>query len=256
MKYQTILAILFAAIAFCLSGTALATPAEKPVPWNWPEEPENLKVLTQLKGQRLAPVMTGFTRALGVRCTHCHVGVDGESFHDYDFASDEKLAKRTARRMLEMLGDINSHLDEVEHSGPEPVNMWCDTCHRGRPRPLRLHDELAEVYVASGKDAALAHYEELRERFYGRGAYDFGPNALNSFGYQVLGDGDIDGAVDIFERNVALHPDNGNAHDSLGEGYMKQGRTAAAIESYERALQLNPRNDNARQQLEVLRQAR
>ena len=34
-------------------------------------------------------VMPGFTRALGVRCSYCHVGEEGESLSTYDFASDD-----------------------------------------------------------------------------------------------------------------------------------------------------------------------
>ena len=38
--------------------------------WTWPEKPKNLQVLNKdWPGSRLRPVMTGFTRALGVRCS-------------------------------------------------------------------------------------------------------------------------------------------------------------------------------------------
>lgn len=36
--------------------------------WQWPEKPQNLQVFPkEWTGERLAPVMTGFTRAFGVR---------------------------------------------------------------------------------------------------------------------------------------------------------------------------------------------
>ena len=217
--------------------------------WSWPEEGENL---TSLTAQQLRFVMPGFTRALGVRCSYCHVGEEGESLSAYDFASDEKLAKRTARTMLGMLGDINRTLDTVEPSG-DRVNMWCHTCHRGRPRPMTIQEELGEKFKAEGAEAALAHYDELKERFYGRGAYDFGENALNGFGYDLLGAGEIDTAIMVFRKNVELFPESSNVYDSLGEGYMARGDTDLAIENYERSLELNPRNGNAVTKLEELR---
>lgn len=221
--------------------------------WTWPDHPENLQVLPEeWTGQRLRPVMTGFTRALGVRCSHCHVGEEGQPLSTYDFASDDNPNKGRARTMLRMLGDINETLKTLEPSGPERVNMWCHTCHRGRPRPMTLGEELAEVYHVRGLEAALDHYEELRDEFYGRGAYDFGEETLNSLGYSLMGNEDFDGAVRVFALNVEQFPESGNVHDSLGEAYMNRGDRELAIESYERSLELDPGNDNAREQLAVL----
>ena len=46
-----------------------------------------------VSGERLRPVMMGFTRALGVRCNHCHVGEDGQPLSTFDFVSDENPNK-------------------------------------------------------------------------------------------------------------------------------------------------------------------
>ena len=51
-------------------------------------------------------VMRGFTRALGVRCQHCHVG-EGNDLSKFDFASDAKPQKEIARKMMLMATDIN-----------------------------------------------------------------------------------------------------------------------------------------------------
>jgi len=217
--------------------------------WTWPEEGENL---TSLTAQQLRFVMPGFTRALGVRCSYCHVGEEGQPLSAYDFASDEKLAKQTARTMLGMLGDINQTLQTVESSG-DRVNMWCHTCHRGRPRPLTLEEELTERFKSEGGEAALTYYDELRDRFYGRGAYDFGENQLNNLGYGLMGQGAIDMAIMVFEKNVEVFPESSNVFDSLGEGYMERGDTDLAIENYERSLELDPQNENAVTKLEELR---
>ena len=74
-----------------------------------PEQPKNLKVLPKnISHDELIKVMKGFTTSLGVRCTECHVGTptsDGKM--DFDFASDAKPEKTTARQMMKMVNSIN-----------------------------------------------------------------------------------------------------------------------------------------------------
>jgi len=48
--------------------------------------------------------------------------------------------------MYRMLGDISDHWKKIEPSGDKRVNMWCHTCHHGRPRPMTLDEELGEQY--------------------------------------------------------------------------------------------------------------
>jgi hypothetical protein len=79
--------------------------------WTWPEKPKNLRVLPKdWPGSRLRPVMVGFTRALGVRCSYCHKGEEGKPLSTYDFASDENPNKNRAREMYRMLGEIDDHM--------------------------------------------------------------------------------------------------------------------------------------------------
>ena len=220
----------------------------------WSRTPENLQVLPkEFTGERLRPVMVGFSRALGVRCSHCHVGEEGQPLSTFDFVSDENPNKDRAREMLRMLGSINEHLDKIEPSGPEPVNMWCHTCHRGTPRPMRLNEQLVETWKAGGSDAAIERYRELHERYYGRGAYDFGEGSLNAVGYTLLNAEDFDGAIAIFTANTEEFPESANVWDSLGEAYMKSGRDDEAVQAYERSLALDPENENATKMLDQLR---
>lgn len=222
--------------------------------FEWPEKPENLRVLpSDFTGRQLSAVMRGFASALGVRCSHCHVGEEGQPLDTFDFASDENPKKNVARTMLRLLGVVNDSLDTFDPSGPERVNMWCHTCHRGRPRPMKLDEELLETYTHEGAEAALAHYHDLRERFYGRGSYDFGEAALNELGYALLRDGVHDAALEAFELNVTYFPESFNVYDSLAEAHLTRGDSTSAIQNYERSLELQPQNQNARRMLEELR---
>ncbi|MBO6575061.1 MAG: c-type cytochrome [Rhodothermales bacterium] len=218
--------------------------------WSWPERAQNLQVLpADFPGSRIGAVMRGFTRSLGVRCSHCHVGEEGQPLSTYDFASDDNRNKVTARAMLNMLGDINDALDTIEPNG-ERINMWCHTCHRGTARPGTLQEVLMMTYRADGGEAMLAQYASLRERYYGRGAYDFGENSLNAAGYEVLGLEDYDTAIALFRLNVEHFPQSSNAYDSLAEAYMESGNNELAEIFYRKALELDPNNSNS---LEMLR---
>jgi tetratricopeptide (TPR) repeat protein len=228
-----------------LAGLDAARGQEAPR-WSWPERAENLQQLpADFPPERLRAVMTGFTRALGVRCSYCHVGEEGQPLSSYDFPSDDKPMKATARQMLEMLGDINEHLQRIEPSGPERVNMWCHTCHRGQPRPLTLGEALNETYRAEGLEAAVARFRELRDRHYGSAAYDFSERSLNRFGYQLLEAGEVEAAVAILRLNAEQYPESGNVWDSLAEAYLQSGRPEVAGVYYRKALELDPDNANA-----------
>ena len=133
----------FASLLVFALATPLTASAQE---WSWPERAENLQVLpADFPPERLSAVMRGFTRALGVRCTYCHVGEEGQPLSTFDFASDDNPKKDIARTMLRMLGVINDTLATIDPSGPKRVNMWCHTCHRGRPRPTTLDEELEEL---------------------------------------------------------------------------------------------------------------
>lgn len=221
--------------------------------WTWPDKPKNLQVLPKdWPGSRLSAPMRGFTSALGVRCSHCHVGEEGQPLSTYDFASDDNPNKGRAREMLRMLGHINEDLQKIEPSGDKRVNMWCHTCHRGRPRPMTIGEEMGEVYRTKGIDAALAHFTEQKEKFYGRGAYDFGDRALNGFGYEVLRNNDTDGAIKVFKMNAEAFPESANVWDSLAEAYMKAGDMMQAKKYYQKSLELDPLNQNAKEMLKKI----
>lgn len=75
----------------------------------------------------------GYARALGVKCTHCHI--------ENDFASDELRPKRAAREMAAMHRDINQRLARMANleGSPEDRFINCATCHRGRLDPRDAH---------------------------------------------------------------------------------------------------------------------
>jgi pimeloyl-ACP methyl ester carboxylesterase len=78
-------------------------------------------------------------------------------------------------------------------------------------------------------------------------------DALNQWGYDLLGSGSKTQGLKALEFNVSLHPASSNAHDSLGDAYAALGDTAAAIRSYTEALKLNPSAKRTADKLQRLR---
>ncbi len=231
-----------------LSGLALFAAAQEP--WHWPEHAENLKVLPQdTDAQQLRETMIGFSRSLGVHCAFCHVGEDGKPLSTYDFRSDDKANKDRAREMMRMVGSIRDRLATVDFGEGTRVSVGCETCHRGRPRPTTMLEELRAAYAEGGAAQAISHYDELRDRYAERGTLDFGARPLNNFGYELLQAGDVDGAIAVLRKNASLFPASANSWDSLGEAYLAAGRTEQAAIYYRKSLELDPDNENALQQL-------
>lgn len=90
---------------------------------------QNLQVLPKdMPRQEVTALMRTVTAALGVQCTHCHVGTPQERF------KDDLPAKATARTMLKMVMAINA--DPFGVKAGEPNKVTCYTCHRGALKPL------------------------------------------------------------------------------------------------------------------------
>lgn len=79
-------------------------------------------------GAVLAIMEVGYNRSLGVGCVHCH--------DPQDWASDARIEKTIARRMSEMVRELNRNvLPSIPglENGTPTVN--CTTCHRGQTKP-------------------------------------------------------------------------------------------------------------------------
>ena len=97
---------------------------------------KNLKLFPKdISRADLLSNMKFFSQSLGVRCSYCHVGEEGKPLSTFDFASDAKNKKQTARKMLAMAHRINSeNFDQAEDPGV--LKVTCYTCHRGSTKPL------------------------------------------------------------------------------------------------------------------------
>ena len=132
------LPVLLVSAATC--GASLAIQPQAGPQWNWPAHMANAKVLRpDTPPDRLREIMRDFTRTVGVRCSYCHVGQEGQPLSTYDFASDANPHKDVARGMIRMVTRLNRELlpealrPEQEELQQPLVN--CYTCHRGSHHP-------------------------------------------------------------------------------------------------------------------------
>lgn len=68
----------------------------------------------------------------------------------------------------------------------------------------------------------------------------------NALGYALLFAGDVDRAIEVFQKNVDEYPESWNVYDSLGEAYATKGEPARARELYQKALSMAPEAQHPR----------
>ena len=112
------LAVGFVVVINQTSAQNPTAPAEKAADQVY----KNIQVFKGLPESQFLPVMNFMNASLGVSCDFCHVNKGG----NWDYVSDEKAGKKTARKMIGMVGGINK---DVFEGAPE---VSCYTCHRGR----------------------------------------------------------------------------------------------------------------------------
>ena len=237
------------------SALLYSLPMAAQAPGKWPPDSlVNVKVIP--KGTSVTQVvgsMRNFAAGLGVRCVYCHVGQDGP-LEGIDFASDEKRTKLIARQMMLMMQDINRRLDSLPQRGAPPVQVGCMTCHRGISRPVPLFTVVAEAAIAVNADSALRAYRVLRERYFGKDAYDFTEPSLNIAAFRTARANKVADALAILQYNETMFPNSSAMNLFRGNILLMRQDTAAAAAAFRRAVQLDSTNAEASGRLRALGQ--
>ena len=258
---ERVSAVLAATLLCVAAIAAQAPPTPTPpagnppagAPQGPPPKPKNLKVLPKdIDHDQLIAIMRGFSGALGVRCTYCHVGQDGDP-RSMDFASDDKDEKTAAREMLKMTETINAdYVRKISDNDPD-ANVMCLTCHRGQKHPPRPLDAvLTEAVAKEGVDAAIAKYKQLRAESLEAGIYDFRDMTLLSVARRLRDEKKADQSLAVARSTVDLFPNSANAAAALGMALVDIGDRNGAKAQFDRALQIDPKNGMAEQSLRRL----
>ena len=243
-----------AVLVSLLAVAADARPAAAQAPGKFPPDslvntkvfPHNTPV-TEVLG-----AMRNFTTALGVRCGFCHVGKEGAPISSYDFASDEKRTKRTARQMMLMLAEVNRRLDTLPERKNPGLMATCNTCHRGVNRPVPLSMYVSDVALSAGTDSAIKTYHALRDRYYGRDAYDFGEPSLNDAAFRLARAGKFDEALALLKLNEEQFPKTSSTYVFRGNVLLMRADTNAAADAFREAIRRDTTNFEAKQRLRAI----
>jgi tetratricopeptide (TPR) repeat protein len=99
---------------------------------------------------------------------------------------------------------------------------------------------LHKIILDQGVAAAVKEYRRLKTET--PDAYDFAEDRLNDLGLDLIEEGRVKDAIEIFKLNVEAYPNAFNPWDSLGYGYMCDGRRELAILNFRKSVELNPAN--------------
>ena len=240
----------FVGLVVLAAPSALASQASGRWP---PDSLVNVQVIPRTTPvMEVVGAMRNITFGLGVRCQFCHVGEEGMPLERFDFPSDEKRTKLVARQMMRMVQEINRRLDTIPGRASTGLQVSCATCHRGVSRPLPLANLLIDAALAAGSDSAIRAYRGLRERYYGRDAYDFGETSLNTAAFRLGRAGKYDEAFALLRLNEEMFPTSSGMYVFRGNISLMKGDTTAAVAAFREAVRRDPSNGEARGRLQAI----
>ena len=203
--------------------------------------PKNLQVLPKdMPRSEVTARMRVIAASLGVRCEFCHVSTTGPDGREQtDYAADDKETKKTAREMMKMVNDINDKylIAGMGKTLNERQRVSCETCHHGLSKPRTIQTALLEAIAAKDADSAVALYRDLRSRYYGRSAYDFGENAIPSM---LPMPDQRPAALALLKLNLEFYPQSVPTMQGLAQVSLQAGDTAAALDWLNKAIALAP----------------
>jgi len=183
------------------------------------------------------PDMQAVAAALGVTCDYCHTGRGAEP----KLTAAGKPVLEVGRGMIAMTASLNATVQAATgKTEREAASVTCVTCHRGVTIPRPLTDILLVTGVREGADAAVNQYRDLRSRYYGRGAYDFGEETLLSVARR-LANARPEVAIPLAELNMEFFPKSANT--LVTKAIAQTGRDdEGAVATLKQALELDPGN--------------
>ncbi|HKB11872.1 MAG TPA: tetratricopeptide repeat protein [Vicinamibacterales bacterium] len=111
---------------------------------------------------------------------------------------------------------------------------------RRDPRRVQLHDDVAQLFLETGRAAdAVAHLAASA-----RLRPDSAPAQFN-LGTALTIAGRLDEAIDCYRRALAIDPNYALAHNNLGNALLARGHADQALDHFREALRLDPSNAEA-----------
>lgn len=122
----------------------------------------------------------------------------------------------------------------------------------GNPFELRLelsNKLMNEIEIAGVKKCFILLDSLLKNN---PEKYTFNDQVLNTIGYQLIEELELDIAIQIFIENTKRYPNVANVFDSLGEAYLANNNRELAIKNFRYVLKLDASFENSKNQLDKL----
>ncbi len=195
------------------------------------------------------PNMQEIAQSLGVQCEYCHSAERG--------SGQPEPRKDVARAMMAMTREINEKVaaatgKTAADNSAGITEVKCITCHRGVAIPRQLTEIITKTLAAQGPAAAVTQYRDLRERYFGKQAYDFSETTLIGIA-EKFSSGRPDDAIALLKANMEFYPQSVRSLQAIAFAYTRKFDDPTAMSYLEQALKLDPSNGIIQGQLEQLK---
>lgn len=140
-------------------------------------------------------------------------------------------------------------MDTTKISDAERVEYGVETLAEQREKVKQMNRKKLSELLANGKtidELIIFIKSENKDET----EYNISESGINSFGYNILGQGKKEEALKIFKLNTELYPNGFNTWDSYGECLLMLEKKEEGIIAYKKSLELNPKNKNAEKIIE------
>ena len=110
---------------------------------------------------------------------------------------------------------------------------------------------LAAAFATHDPARSTHAYRDMGE--YALPAAEIVEAMINAMGYELLGNGEIDAAIKVFDLNANTFPSSANTWDSLAEALMAQGAYESAVRYYGVSLKLDPESNHAAEMIKRMK---
>lgn len=136
-------------------------------------------------------------------------------------------------------------IDTTKISDAERIEYGVETLAQQREKVKQMNKKKLSRLVAQGKSIDdIIKFIKSKDK--NKTEFDISESGINSFGYNLLGEGKNKDALKIFKVNTELYPNEFNTWDSYGECLLILGKNEEGIKAYQNSLELNPKNENAK----------
>lgn len=164
-QFRLVVVLVFVSIGgMCFSAGTAVTPLSSSLPIDTYRQAQektaeqafrNIQALKGVPASQLQQVMALFTGSLGVKCSYCHTN---------SFEKDDKPTKLAARRMIQMVFELNRGDFGVKEA------VTCYSCHRGQPKPdnvlaLGTNPWLTPQPAAATPDPSLPTVDQMLDQY-------------------------------------------------------------------------------------------